>query len=716
MRQVIGLLGVLSFAQSVYAAEATSIFDLPLESLVQLPVSVASPLEDNATNAAAAVSVLHPADWQQQSASSLAQAIERLPSVAVYSSLNSAPMFAIRGYANEISVRGIASLLDDVPLNNFSYATSAYDLPFPSLDLLTRVEMIRGSGSTLYGSDAFHGVLSLHTWADEEDDSMTGMARASVTQRGSTQLALRDRLTGAGWQAQAGVAAEHQANQALNYNYHDALTGLLETGQRQYGLTNKTAMFHLLMGDAEQSTGSLRLDLYANESHTTDFSGVGTQFYTSMAGKYAAYNLNFSANRDVSHEDSQFWLSQLRYDKTLTEQDSLQLRLYQWQADQTWTFNLSEYPTSLVRLSDGQSVPCRTSVTQSAASALQLFCPHNLYQGTQDSRQGLQALWRHQPDAGTQWAIGAGRDWMAVDQAYIRRIALSGVVYLDNDTPFSDVGRQINYLFLHARTSLLPERLGLVYGVRWDDYSDVGQAVSPRLALIFQPNQQWTGKLLFNQAFRAPSAVERYGSGAGSQQVGNPHIKPETIETWEMLWQYQHRKGVSELSLFSSRWQDGIILVPVSSSQNQYQNSGLNLAYGVELQHEYAWRNWHIQGNASWVKSWNNQTNMAYSAFPQYLLNLSIGRDWGDHWQVALHQRVMLDYTTTDTLAHQPTYDAPDYWRMDVHLQKQQGPWRYWADVRNLFDRKNIISATFNSEGGIPDERLSIRVGAEWCW
>lgn len=62
------------------------------------------------------------------------------------------------------SVRGLATSLDGVPLNVLSFSTALYNTPNFSSSLLDRIEMIRGAGSTIYGSDAFIGVLSQKTW------------------------------------------------------------------------------------------------------------------------------------------------------------------------------------------------------------------------------------------------------------------------------------------------------------------------------------------------------------------------------------------------------------------------------------------------------------------------------------------------------------------------------------------------------------------------
>ena len=47
-------------------------------------------------------------------------------------------------------------------------------------------------------------------------------------------------------------------------------------------------------------------------------------------------------------------------------------------------------------------------------------------------------------------------------------------------------------------------------GVRYDRFSTFGDSFNPRAALIYQPRQPTTFKLLYGEAFRAPNAYENY--------------------------------------------------------------------------------------------------------------------------------------------------------------------------------------------------------------
>lgn len=689
---------------------AEQLMAMPLESLMEVPVSVSSPFREQVVDAAAVVSVLQPTDWQRRGARELVQALEQVPAVVPYRTLGSASMIAVRGYTNELTARGTALRLDGVPLNSFTYATPFYSLPFLPLPLLSRIEMIRGPGSPLYGADAFHSVVALQT-PDLVTSYLPQTVSLSAGGDGEAQSAVLGHDTVGAWLLSAGAALSHRGEQDRRYGYTDPVTGQRALGERDEQLRGLAGFLHLDNDDLD--AGRWHLALYLDDYLGRGFPGVGTQFYQEVAAQAQTASASFDADRDLSGQRSSFWQAQLSYERLLPGGVSLETQAYQWQNDQEWRFDHSRLPLSLT-LADGTVLPCRTSVTESLSTVSPLFCPYFLYQGSAERRRGLSGLLRQsERRGGTQWALGLGREWLTVRRAWRQLFAPDGQRYFDGVLPFQGAERRIDHVLLHARTTWAKGRWALVYGVRWDDYSDVGTATSPRLGLIWQPSPVWTGKLLYSEAFRAPAVAEPYGIGLAPARL-NPRLQAETIKTTELVLQRRSELHELELVLFASRWHDGIVLTPLSALAQRYQNSAENEAQGLELSYRRRVGRWQLEANGAYVRSRNRAGGYAYSAFPRTVLNLGLGRLLRAGWELWLNQRVLLDYTEGDVLGGRWPTKAPDFYRTDLHLEYARAGARWWVEARNLFDRRNVMPATYNAEGGLPAEPRSMRLGVEW--
>lgn len=71
-------------------------------------------------------------------------------------------------------------------------------------------------------------------------------------------------------------------------------------------------------------------------------------------------------------------------------------------------------------------------------------------------------------------------------------------------------------------------------GVRYDQGDFDGSRTSPRASVIYRPVRPTTVKLLYGQAFRAPNSFERFYTDGLTQRV-NPGLEPESIDTYEIV-------------------------------------------------------------------------------------------------------------------------------------------------------------------------------------
>lgn len=138
----------------------------------------------------------------------------------------------------------------------------------------------------------------------------------------------------------------------------------------------------------------------------------------------------------------------------------------------------------------------------------------------------------------------------------------------------------------------LADPLMLYAGLRVDRYEGFGYATSPRAALIYTPNPTTTFKLLAGRAFRAPNDYELQYNRAHLSTI-NPQLEPEHIETLELIAQRLIGGGVEiSASAFRNRLTDLLSRRTDTTSGSQYfgnvdeiHSKGLELGLNVNRGH-----------------------------------------------------------------------------------------------------------------------------------
>ena len=117
-----------------------------------------------------------------------------------------------------------------------------------------------------------------------------------------------------------------------------------------------------------------------------------------------------------------------------------------------------------------------------------------------------------------------------------------GAELLDTNTPYIDppIRESSRYFSPFAQLDWeFSQTLRASLGGRYD-YYDVGdERLTPRVGLIWDPTANTTLKLLYGEAFRVPNLAERSPGEPGIVQ--NPDIRPETNRSWEFI--AEHRFG-----------------------------------------------------------------------------------------------------------------------------------------------------------------------------
>ncbi|WP_375208163.1 TonB-dependent receptor plug domain-containing protein [Hyphococcus sp.] len=121
-------------------------------------------------------------------------------------------------------------------------------------------------------------------------------------------------------------------------------------------------------------------------------------------------------------------------------------------------------------------------------------------------------------------------------------------------------------------------------GARIDYYSSFGETINPRASVVWTASPGLTVKALYGRAFRPPTFLEST-EGAGQIAIGNPDLKPEMTDTFEFVIQKNWGQSLkTSINGYFYQTDDLITIAPdLLTSIPTFMNSDGTNGYGVEL-------------------------------------------------------------------------------------------------------------------------------------
>ena len=192
------------------------------------------------------------------------------------------------------------------------------------------------------------------------------------------------------------------------------------------------------------------------------------------------------------------------------------------------------------------------------------------------------------------WVFGGRAEAEQLDQTYRDVELVGGAPSARTTTEVPTMTLGSGALYAQLAYKLLGDRLTIMPGARAEMHVRYGGVVAPRLALAYQPTSDLTLRVSGGRGFRAPTAKE-FGfsfdhSVYGYKVIGNPDLVPETSWGVSADVAYRPEKGTVLRAGVFGNWIHQLIdtvLVPGATVAGvdtyAYQNIGAARTFGVQV-------------------------------------------------------------------------------------------------------------------------------------
>ena len=177
-------------------------------------------------------------------------------------------------------------------------------------------------------------------------------------------------------------------------------------------------------------------------------------------------------------------------------------------------------------------------------------------------------------------------------------------------------------------------RLTLHAGLRMDDTRNFGRFLSPRAALVYRHSPRTVYKLVYGRPFRNPSAFEQFYNDGGLSYAPAPRLAPESAQTLQgSIERRLLRSWTLTLAGFDYRIQHVIEAVTLDDGAQQYRNAGDIRTRGLETEISGKFRGL-VECTASgvWQGAYAYEPAAWLANSPRQIDKLRLGMPLGRRW------------------------------------------------------------------------------------
>jgi iron complex outermembrane receptor protein len=521
---------------TVHAAEVEN--ELSLQDMLNVTIETASKRKQSISDAPSIVSVLSRKDIEKLGASSLVDALKFVPGVEVSMGIDGSWRVSIRGVRKD---GNLLLLINGLSANDFYDGRATFDLPTAFIE---KVEIVRGTGSPLFGSNAIAGIINVFTLKGK--------------------------------------------------NYAQGGAGTHNTFQLDGGHTTAVSGGELSVLGGYHTTDGANVDPYSRlENPGWDAAETNRwlkDFYLNSQYGQGAFQASLWALR----RNRGPWVGP-RY----IVADETELRESSYRLDASYAFEPTDgvkilprvYVSYNARDLDSQELPAGYTSSSSPVFVDGAWAKED-YSGTV---VGSETQLTYKVSDSFNILAGLVLEKLSLNDYSLERNFVAGEspyyqgefgnwdgITLEQD------GRTRTISGLFNENTLSLESISVSAGFRYDNYSDFGSSLNPRSAVIYKPWEAMVVKAIYGQTFRAPTFKELYDKTDSSAfgTLGNTDLKPEVAQSTELSMELNFQSFIAKGNLYFNTTDDLIAAYDPQGTggPGRYENTGTLKNRGFELE------------------------------------------------------------------------------------------------------------------------------------
>ena len=657
MKKIVLAILVCSQSLGVISQDQMDLMEMSLDELMNMTITTASKQAETLSESPAIVSVITAEELSALGVESLSEALTYLPGVNLSESYFGYATLNFRGIRQVHYNNKVLFMINGHP--SFERINGSFHLEQISIELIERIEVIRGPGSALYGTNAFTGVINVITRKAPQNGGRVvasggSFGHGKVDGYWGRQHQWGSWIVGGSWQNQSGYDYDGVFDEPsgggrvpVDLDYYNDVSNLFVAFEK--------GAFTFNAGWFQQNKPKIGLTPEVNWGGENEFSGIFADLkYEKKLGKGT-------------------FLGRLRYD------------------DSDRSFAIGHFPadaalgrdTDTIAYTGGDLLGAELQYTMAFNEKLTLISGF-VYESSDADPYTFEFT-----------SDGAISPFSAFLEEYENR-----------DTS------------AYAQLTFKPgSGYSLIAGARFNDNSDaVDSKVVPRAGAVFRLAGEAYLKVLYGEAYRNPDFFEKYVATNGVLW-GDPNLERELISTLDIGLDIRFaERNTFRLNGYALETDNLITRRPAINNPNgaEYFNAGGEDIHGLEVE----WRRYSQKGSVTFVNvtlldGEDNLSHETLTGIPDISANAGTQWHFGKGFRAGLNVQYVGEKEYRSVLDGNGETGA--YTLANLGVFYDNGPWAMSLQARNLADEDyrytEYIRANIKEVPGGPGRSFFLRAG-----